>query len=100
VEQPTIFFFLPTPISASDDKPAQTAWGTGWLAHACPCELENTDNPHVVFSFHDGETIGSRSMLAVDRTGQIIIVVHANTREISDDAMLTVTSDIHTLVAG
>ncbi len=94
------FFFRPTPISATAEEPAHTGWGTGWLAHVCPCDLENTTTPTVVFSFHDGETLGSRTMLAVDRVHGITVVIHANTREITDDALLTLAYDVHqTLVA-
>ena len=93
------FFFRPTPISATDNEAAKTGWGTGWLAHTCPCNLENTNNPDVVFSFHDGETLGSRTMLAVDRDNGITIAMHANTREITDDAWLTLVWDVHHLVA-
>lgn len=88
-------FYGPYPIT--DGQTTKTGWGLGILAHACPCDL-TAQPPQAVFSFHDGETIGSRTMFAVDLPSGTVIVIHANAREITDDALLELTVKIHAIV--
>ncbi len=87
-------FYGPFPMMG--DTGQTTGWGLGFLAHACPCDT-TTSPPRFRFTFHDGETIGSRTMFAVDRPSATVIVIHANTREITDEALLELAVQIHDL---
>ena len=81
----------------TDGQTVTTGYGLGMLAHACPCNVDRTP-PNVRFSYHDGETIGSRTMFAVDRPSGTVIVIHANAREVTDSALLQLAIDIHEIV--
>lgn len=81
------------------DSGQTTGWGLGFLAHACPCDTTATP-PRFRFTFHDGETIGSRTMFAVDRPAGTVIVIHANTREVTDEALLELTVEVQDIVTG
>lgn len=91
----TTMFYGPFPIA--DGPNTKTGWGLGILAHACPCDLDAAP-PQAMFSFHHGETIGSRTMLAIDPSTRTVIVIHANVREVTDDALLELASEVHRLV--
>ncbi len=82
----------------TDGDVTKTGWGLGMLAHACPCELDAMP-PTARFSFHDGETIGSRTMFAVDPSTATVIVIHVNVREVPDDALLGLAVKVHEIVA-
>lgn len=89
-------FYAPFPMKA--DSGQTTGWGLGFLAHACPCDTTVTP-PRFRFTFHDGETIGSRTMFAVDRPAGTVIVIHANTREITDEALVALAVQVHDIVS-